>query len=168
MLNLTNKIGKKSRGGGKDRKYFQVQFGDVAFYKFLLDIGLMPAKSKVLEKKLVSDEFFFDFLRGHFDGDGTFYSYWDPRWRSSFMFYTVFISASKNHIFWLKEHLSQKLGIKGHITRNSSNVCLQLKYAKSESLKLLREVYYNPSDGFFLNRKYLKIKKALSIIGESL
>ena len=91
-LGIKNKIGIKTSGLGK--KSFRVQFGDVTFYKFLLNIGLTSNKSKKLGALDIPDKYFFDFLRGHFDGDGTFYSYFDPRWKSSYLFYTVFISAS--------------------------------------------------------------------------
>src|SRR3989344_5404579 len=91
-LKIQNKIGQKISGFTK-RKTTRIQFGDINFYKFLLSIGLMPNKSKTMGRIQIPDAYFFDFLRGHFDGDGTFYSYWDPRWKSSFMFYTVFISA---------------------------------------------------------------------------
>ena len=84
----------------------------------------MPAKTKIISALKIPKEYFFDFLRGHFDGDGTFYSYWDPRWRSSFMFYTEFISASKKHIDWIRDILLKKLKIKGHITKDSKKVLI--------------------------------------------
>lgn len=161
-LDLNNKVGRKARGGNKEKKYFVVQFGDVNFYKFLLDIGLMPKKSKIISKINIPDKYFFDFLRGHFDGDGTFYSYWDPRWHSSFMFYTEFISASNKHINWLRKKILQILNLKGHITKGSKKVCYQLKYAKTESLKLFPKLYYNKSV-VCLRRKRLKIEKAFRI-----
>ncbi len=71
---------------------FRIQFSDVEFYNFLLDIGVTPKKSLTLGKLSIPDEYFFDFLRGCFDGDGCSYSYWDPRWKSSFMFYISFTS----------------------------------------------------------------------------
>src|SRR3989344_1512456 len=81
------KIGFKI-SGFTGMKTTRIQFGDINFYKFLLSIGLTPRKSKTLGAIDIPNKYFFDFLRGHFDGDGSFYSYWDPRWRSSFMFYT--------------------------------------------------------------------------------
>ena len=96
-------IGLKGRSNSAEKNYFQVQIGDVLFYKFLNSIGIVSQKTKTIGAVDVPSEYFFDFLRGHLDGDGTFYSYWDPRWASSFMFYTVFMSASKNHILWLRE-----------------------------------------------------------------
>jgi len=164
-LGLKNKIGRKARGGEKIKRYYMVQFGDVTFYRFLLSIGLQPNKSKVLGKIIILDDFFFDFLRGHLDGDGTFFSYWDPRWRSSFMFYTVFVSASKKHIEWLREEIKKRLEIHGHITKDGNKIAYQLKYAKTESLKLLQKIYYRRGI-VRLSRKYLKIRKALGIIGK--
>lgn len=149
------------------KKYLRVQLGDINFYRFLLTIGLMPRKTKIIGEVKIPDKYFFDFLRGHFDGDGTFYSYWDSRWKSSFMFYTVFISASKNHIIWLQDMIFKFLKIKGHITKSKIKICYQLKYAKSDSLKLLREIYYS-NNIIFLKRKRLKIKKTLSIINVKL
>ena len=122
-LGIKVKIGYKT-SGYSGKKYTRIQFGDVNFYKFLLGVGLMPAKTKIISALKIPKEYFFDFLRGHFDGDGTFYSYWDPRWRSSFMFYTEFISASKKHIDWIRDILLKKLKIKGHITKDSKKVLI--------------------------------------------
>lgn len=163
-LGINNNIGRKSSGSQKLKKYYFVCISDILFYKFLLTIGLMPKKSKILKGIKIPDKYFFDFLRGHFDGDGTFYSYWDPRWKSSFMFYTVFVSASKNHIKWLQNTISKFLKIKGHITKSSTEICYQLKYAKNDSLKILRKMYYS-KNVICLKRKRLKVGKVLSIIG---
>ncbi len=162
-LGIKNRISKK-RSGFSGKLYPRVQFGDVRFYRFLLDIGLTPAKSKTLGKLSIPDKYFFDFLRGSFDGDGTFFSYWDSRWRSSFMFYTVFISASLKHLEWIRKKLNQRLNVKGHITHDGRKSTHHLKYAKRESLKILRKMY--KGDGtVYLKRKYLKILKALDTIG---
>lgn len=164
-LGIKNSTCMKASGSVKEKKYYFVQCGDVVFYKFLLGIGLTPRKSKTMKDVLIPDKYFFDFLRGHLDGDGTFYSYWDPRWRSSFMFYTEFISASKNHIDWLRAKIQQVVGIRGHINKSSNKACYQLKYAKAESMLLLKKVYYS-SKVPFLKRKHLKINQALAIIGK--
>src|SRR3989338_2478650 len=162
-LGIKVKIGLKTSGFTK-KKLTRIQFGDINFYRFLLTIGLMSRKSKILSGVAMPDKYFFDFLRGHFDGDGTFYSYWDPRWRSSFMFYTEFISASKTHIDWLRSQLHGFLKINGHITKDSKKSAYQLKYDKAESLKIIQKMYYK--NAVCLSRKRLKIKKALRIIGK--
>lgn len=160
-LGIKNKIGFKA-SGYSGKKTTRLQFGDVNFYKFLLNIGLMPNKSKILAELDIPEKYFFDFLRGHFDGDGTFYYYWDPRWHSSFMFYLEFISASKKHIDWIRSKLFKFLKIKGHITKDARKSTYQLKYAKSESLKLFSKLYYNKNI-ICLRRKRLKIERAFKI-----
>jgi hypothetical protein len=162
-LGITAKIGYKISGGGFVSR--RIQFRNEKFYAFLVKIGLTPSKSKTIGKIMIPDRFFFDFLRGSFDGDGTFYSYWDKRWKSSFMFYTEFISASQTHIDWIRSKIYEDLGINGHITTNSNNVCKQLKYAKADSLKIIRKMYYS-NNVVCLSRKKLKINKVLAMIGE--
>ena len=164
ILHIKNiKIG-KSFSGRKRNMVYKVQFGDVIFYKFLLGIGLTPAKSKTIGNLNIPNKFFFDFLRGSFDGDGCFYSYWDPRWRSSFMFYTAFASASKKHIDWIRREIYERLKVKGHITKDKKKITYQLKYAKKESLKIIKNMYYSRSI-VYLTRKRKKIEKALKVAG---
>ncbi len=158
------KIGKKDSGMGK--KGLRVQIKNRIFYDFLISIGLTPAKSKTIGKIKIPNKYFYDFLRGSFDGDGTFYSYWDPRWKSSFMFYTEFVSASPKHIKWIREQNYKFLKIKGHISKDGRGITQQLKYAKKESMKLLAQMYHSKNITC-LSRKKLKIAKALGIIGLS-
>ncbi len=150
-------IGKKSSGSVNEKKYYVIQIGDVLFYEFLLNIGLMPNKSRILENIKIPDKYFFHFLRGHFDGDGTFYSYFDPRWKSSFMFYLTFISASEKHIIWLRKTISRLAKVDGHFGK--SNSVYRVRYAKAESLRLLQKMYDNAS--ISLSRKTIKIFEAI-------
>ena len=159
-LNIEVKITSKNSSLG--RRYLRVQFGDVLFCEFLKTIGLTSAKSKTIGVIKIPSKYFFDFLRGSFDGDGTFYSYWDPRWRSSFMFYTVFISASHKHIDWIRRELFNRLKVKGHIARDSKKSTYQLRYAKNESFKILKNMYYSEA-AISLKRKRIKVEKALKI-----
>jgi hypothetical protein len=161
-LQVSYKIGRKSSGSEGKKKYFVVQIGDVLFCRFLNSIGITPHKSKTIGVVKLPDLYFYDFLRGHFDGDGTFYSYWDPRWRSSFVFYTEFISASKTHIDWIRSELFNRLKISGHISKSVNSSVYQLKFAKAESLKLLPRLYYNP-EVVCLSRKRIKIEDALAV-----
>jgi hypothetical protein len=152
-------------------KYPRIQWSDVRLYEFLLKIGITPRKSLTLGAVSVPDKYFFDFLRGSFDGDGCFYSYFDRRWRSSFMFYLNFTSASPTHIQWLQETLWRLVGVKGHISRVEESKDRKrietLRFAKREALVVIRKMYARPHS-LYLSRKRLKIDKALRIVGESL
>lgn len=165
-IGLRLKIVNKNSGYGSGRG-LRVQIKNRFFYDFLVSVGFTPAKSKTLGEIKVPDEYFYDFLRGCFDGDGCFYSYWDPRWKSSFMFYTGFASASPKFILWLRDKIYNDLGIRGHISKDGRGVTEQLKYAKADSMKLLARMYYS-SRAICLSRKKLKIAKALAIIGLSI
>ncbi len=159
ILSLKNKVGLKSGSYGGEKKYYNLQFGNVKFYRFLLSIGLCPNKSKRLGRLMIPVKYFADFLRGHLDGDGYTYSYWDKRWKSSFMFYTSFVSASKKHLFWIKQKISELYHIEGAL-RFSGKSTYVLKYAKISSIKLLRKLYYNEKV-VCLKRKKFKIQAAL-------
>ncbi len=164
-LGLKNKITLNCSGSGNYTS--RIQFGDVNFYSFLIGIGLMPKKSKIIGSANIPDRYFFDFLRGHFDGDGTFHAYFDHRWKSSYMFYMEFLSASAKHIAWIRNSLTERLSIKGHISKSATDSVYKLRYAKNESLKLLPRLYYNP-DVACLFRKRKKIETALSVIDKRL
>jgi hypothetical protein len=99
-LNITNTIfiGHSGTGG----QYYATNFGDIVFYTFLYSIGLTRAKSKTIKKVDVPDRFFGDFFRGIFDGDGSFYSFWDKRWPHSFDFRLTLASASWKFLEWIK------------------------------------------------------------------
>ena len=152
----------RANGYTDKKQYYHVQFGDILFYNWLVKIGLCPNKSKVMGKIDVPDQYFRDFLRGHFDGDGTCYSYWDPRWKSSFMFYVKFISASRNHIDWLQERIQQLFKIKGHISFPKTQRTGQLCYAKRESSILISKMYHEKNVPC-LKRKSNKIAGILKI-----
>ncbi len=159
-LGIKNKIGLKT-SGFSDKKYPHIQFGDITFYKWLMEIGLTPHKSKTLGELKIPDKYFFDFLRGHFDGDGCCYSYWDKRWHSSFMFYLNFISASEKHVLWLKYKIEKLLKIKV-ILRTEKGPIYAIRFAKTDSRILISKMYYKKNLPCLL-RKYKKVNKILKI-----
>ncbi len=165
-FNLSNKVGRKGSGSVKGKPYYVIQFGDVNFCEFLNSIGIYPKKSKTIKKVDVPDKYFFDFLRGYFDGDGSTYSYLDKRWKSSFMFYTSFVSASGVFINFIRDRIFSFLHIKGHLTYVKNTTQVQLKYAKSESLILVDKMYENNPE-LYLLRKRLKINEILSTIASN-
>jgi hypothetical protein len=167
-LGIKNTIG-QTRSGFTGRFTPRIQFGDRGLCVFLNNIGISVNKTLTIGAIDLPDKYFADFLRGHFDGDGSFYSYFDPRWKASYMFYTCFVSASEAHIVWLRTKVSELFGLHGHISASrgkSRKKVYQLKYAKKESLILLDRIYYQ--DCMHLGRKRLKINKSLSIIGQTI
>ena len=134
----------------------RLQFGDVQLYKWLLSIGITSNKSHTIGKIAIPKEFFRDFIRGHLDGDGSITVYMDkyntyknPKYVYKRLFIRL-ISASKKHILWLQENIINNFKVTGRIHKTKINppskVSLYiLKFMKKESLKLLKEIYYDKS-----------------------
>ncbi|MCM2338996.1 MAG: hypothetical protein NDI62_00885 [Burkholderiales bacterium] len=167
LLNFSKCVGVNFKIGNKwnirGDECLRIQFKNRIFYDFLLSIGLTPKKSLTMGKLKIPDKYFFDFLRGCFDGDGCFYSYWDSRWRSSHMFYLTFNSASYIHVLWLQERIFKFLLIKGHISKSQRKGSIySLRYAKREAMEIINKMYYNPNV-VCLSRKKEKIDKALLV-----
>lgn len=157
-LSLTNRIGMRGRSGEVAKNYFNVTFSNRRFYLFLNEIGVTPAKSRIIQHVGIPDAFFADFLRGLFDGDGTFYTFWDKRWPKSFCFKTSIASASPIFISWLKQRLTTLYGVKGYLHKGAG--VTNLEYVKGDSKKLFNAMYYSKNVLCF-SVKYNKMKVAI-------
>ena len=135
-----------------------------ALNRFLLEIGLFPNKSKTIEYVHVPDKYFIDFLRGLFDSDGYTYSYWDKRWKSSYMLYVGFVSASLRFLKWLRNKIKTLYMEYGKIKVGGKTAFI-LYFPKYSSVRLLEKIYYN-EDLTCLRRKRFKIEQSLGIIHE--
>ncbi|MBI4028876.1 MAG: hypothetical protein HY376_00725 [Candidatus Blackburnbacteria bacterium] len=164
ILGLSNKIATKSSGSPNNKLCYRIQFGSISFYHFLVDIGLTPRKSKTINALNIPDLFFADFLRGLFDGDGYTYSYWDKRWKHSFLLYLGFVSASKKFLAWIQSTTVRLYNVSGALKFERGST-YSLKFAKRESIVILQKIYYQPNLPH-LKRKYSKIQHCLGIIGK--
>jgi len=155
IMKLNVKIGYKSRSSS-DNRCRQIQFGDVNLYRWFISIGITPRKSRTISKVLVPEEYFFDFLRGEFDGDGTSNAYWDTRWRSSVCIYISFASASTEYLSWIQSLTKKLAGISGVIAPGGT--IFSLKFAKNESKTFFSKMYHNENIPF-LKRKKDKLER---------
>lgn len=94
-----------------------------------------------MESLKVPRKYFFDFLRGHLDGDGYIRKYQDPIYPNSQRLYIKFHSASLEHIYWLQRKIKLLLGINGFIENKKREFALS--FAKKDSLLLLSRLYPN-------------------------
>lgn len=168
-LDLKNKIG-HTHG---DRAY-RIQFSNVQLYNWFLKIGLFPAKTYTIGKINVPDQYFRDFLRGHLDGDGSIFTYIDHyntyrgRTYTNQRIFTRFISASKTHLVWLQQQIMKLTAVNGALIRRTPRtgrqvMMYELKFAKKESLELLRWIYYKPNLPC-LERKRKRALETINII----
>jgi len=155
-LGINNRITKKLSGVGNTS--FRVQFGNVILYRWLIDVGLIPNKSKTIGTLKIPNQYFFHFLRGHLDGDGNIRNYQDPVYPKSERLYIRFCSGSLKHIQWLRQKIMSLLNIRGFITDRGNEFLLI--FAKRNSLILLPHLYPQPNLPC-LRRKFRIAKKFL-------
>ena len=152
-LDLKNKIGSQVSQHKNGKLSYRLQFGGAQFYRWLMKIGLFPAKTYTIEKILIPDQYFVDFLRGHLDGDGSITVYQDRynTFKNPTYIYTRlwvrFISASPKHIDWLHGSIKRLCGVHGHRAQSKiyddKHVSISiLKFGKKESIRLLQWIYY--------------------------
>ncbi len=154
-LRLKNKIGRKISGYTKIKKYYQVQFSNKKLYEFLCKIGLKPRKSLSLKKLNIPSKFFPDFLRGLFDGDGSFKVFKHPESQYDQIRFRI-ISASPTFLKWLYKEIKREINtIGGFITKTTR--AEELQYGIEDSLKILNCIYYSKNI-IYLSRKFQKIK----------
>jgi hypothetical protein len=158
-LKIKNRIRRKLSGFTGKRSSYHIQFGNVIFYRWLLNIGLMPRKTGRLGSLKIPNKYFFHFLRGHLDGDGSFLRYQDPIFPKSERIYIKFRSKNLEHLMWLQSRINSLLKIKGHIAKDGN--VFSLRFAKRASLILLPYLYptkYVPC----LKRKYNIVKDLIT------
>lgn len=147
-LNIRVRIGKKARGKLEEKRYFILQFSDVNFYKFLLNIGLTPCKSLTMGKIKVDEKYFIDFLRGVIDGDGHI-STWINNRNCHSQWSLRIASAAPVFIRWLKQEIEDYFQVKGklycYLHKGKKNNIFTLKFGKLAAKAIANNIYYNKS-----------------------
>lgn len=161
-LLLKNKIGRKRSGFQRAKIYSQLQFGDVKFYRYLLQIGLRPRKSLTLSPLNIDTRYFSDFLRGVIDGDGNISS-WIHKSNYHKQWCLRIYSASYEFIEWLACKIEKNFDIRPKIYSVKKayrpNTLYFLRFGQIEAAKILKSIYYN--DSLSLKRKSLQAKLCL-------
>lgn len=162
ILKLDNKISMKARGGETVKKYYVTQFGSVDFYKFLLSVGLTPAKSKTLQRLEIPTEYFQHFLRGCIDGDGNICEFKHPQSRQGQLRVRL-ASASQVFLAWIHEEIRKHVQVSGGwIYHDKRKSVMSLTFAKSDSIRILSYIYAE-SRNDFLPRKQKTVTKYLAV-----
>ena len=142
---------------GNRRELYFAQFHWAEFGRWLHSIGIAEAKSKTIERVEVPDEYFFHFVRGVLDGDGSIANYFHrpvPHRRPNYVYERLSVaiySGSYAFVDWLRAQLSQRLGTRGSLYTNRHGVS-SVSYGRGDSIRLLRQLYAD-STAPCLNRK---------------
>lgn len=144
-----NKIYRQGTNG------FQIKFRNKDSIEFMRSYGLHERKSLDMELLDIPDEYFGDFLRGYFDGDGSI-----ALKKTKYNTYgqASFTCGSLSFIDTLKERLGE-FGIESHIYKDGrpTNNSYYLRVVKRSEIEKLYALMYERHDGAIrLMRKYNK------------
>lgn len=144
-------VERSNRGG----VYCRTQIGDVALYRWLVSIKIEPRKSLTIEAIDIPDELLLPLARGLLDGDGSIMNKTaraDTKRRSDYRWeylQTKFVSASRNHLIWLRERLREATGLEGNLMTNKArdgrHACYALRFSKHGSERLQPLLYSDPA-----------------------
>ena len=139
------------------------EFGDARLYRWLLTIGLMPAKSLVLGAIDAPDDVLAPLFRGLLEGDGSILNFVHHPTVKAAPDYeherlsVVFNSASRAHIEWIRSRAGSLFSVTGSIYQRrpveGRHDFFRLAYGKHDSITLLSAMYPS-SDVPKLERKW--------------
>ncbi len=163
-LGISNKIGKKARGGSTDKKYFVLQFGDKNFFEFLLAVGMTPRKSLTIGELDIPKEFYFDFFRGCIDGDGSISIFAHPESKHA-QLRLLLCSGSLRFLEWIHEMNKGSENIKGgYFQKSASSSVYTLSYGKNDSILLLRRMYHKKNVVCLSRKKNIALGQVAELV----
>lgn len=149
-----------------NKKRYRLQVGSKEMFQDLLNIGLTPRKSKIIKLPVVPEQYFADFVRGNFDGDGCvkFGLYTKKgRKKPSPILVTQFSSGSKIFLVGLLKKLKECALIRGgcvYTKRDKKGENYSLQMSINDSFRLFDFMYKDAEENVFLRRKYNIFQKA--------
>lgn len=144
-----------SNRSGEKGGLFRLQIGSIEICNDLRALGFSERKTMNMTVPLVSDEYFGDFLRGYFDGDGNVWTGKNNTARGGIgqTLLTAFTSCSRRFLAALHDRLSV-CGVRGGSLYQLAKGYWRLSFSVRDSLKLY-EIMYNDrtSESLYLKRK---------------
>lgn len=130
------KIRIRKSGSSFGKPQYKISFSDPAYRLFLEQLGLTPAKSRTLGPLKIPDDLFCDFLRGCWDGDGTWYIY---RRATREYLYAQLSSGSSVFLSWVQATIKRLTELEGSISGRL------LRYGGRKAITLGHWMYYSPA-----------------------
>ena len=160
VMGITNKTGVVNRNHNDNtHTCYCFSIGNKHIYKRILELGGLPNKSlKILLPDKLPDEYFFDFLRGYFDGDGHvmlgYKNYLTLK----------FTSGSEKFLYQLANRIKKQIGIKvSNIIQDKreNNHSYFMLYSGVKAIKMVEKMY-SYTGAICLSRKKADILKGMN------
>lgn len=155
QFGFSNRICRKRNGNGQVS--YRIQLSSREFYMRMLEIGLIPNKSKTVGRLYIPKEYFADFMRGLIDGDGSIRRWKHPGNKIEQWSLRI-CSASKVFIEWIKTNCCEYFGVTGRLYEEVDGKERRrwvLKYGKLAAQRLLSKCYHKESTISLKRKEYL-------------
>ena len=161
LLGSNHHIGERNRIKNHKQQY-RLQIGSKEMCDDLRKLGVKEQKAHTMVLPNVPEKYFFDFVRGYFDGDGNVWVGQMNKQRKikHMAIQTVFTSCSRVFLEGLKERLEQK-GIKGGLSCRKG--FFRLYYSIQGSLLIYRLMYHKGIKELYLPRKKVVFEKFIKM-----
>jgi intein-encoded DNA endonuclease-like protein len=160
-MSSKHKLAKRSTRSGE---VYRFQIGSKEMCNDLLLLGFTPIKSKRMIVPKIPNNFFADFIRGYFDGDGNVWSGFinKKRARPTSILQVAFTSGSRDFLVGFLAVLKTK-GIQGgSIHKVKDKQCGRLSFGTMDALKL-HKIMYNVPHELHLPRKKIVFEKFIKM-----
>ena len=163
LLASEHKISKINKDPDR-RPAYRIQIGNKEMCNDLLKLGMILAKSNVINFPEVPIDYLPHFVRGYFDGDG--HVYLGKHWRKDrnkwhWVFSSGFTSGSKNFLISLWDSLKKYVSGGCLYKKNRG---YGLTFTRHDGLALFRLMYNDVLTDTFLKRKRTMLLKAFETL----
>lgn len=147
---------------------FRLQVGSKDWFEDLCQLGLTPNKAKRMVLPNVPTEYFADFVRGYFDGDGNVWVGYVHinRPTKTLAIQTTFTSGSVEFLEALRLQLHRHGLSGGSLFRPTIGNYGRLTFSKQDTLKIYR-IMYNAPHRLLLERKKVVFEEFVLNCGRS-
>ena len=153
-------VKKTIRDGKQFKDTYQLDvYNCPEYFEFFDSLGIGPRKSLSLHLPIIPKEFFWDFLRGYVDGDGSICEYPRPLYGTQFQ--VSIHSGSKDFIVQLSQYIEKELQLRTSVY--PSNGTFTIVFAGKKGQALGKNLYKNATIETSLERKYTMFQKWNSI-----
>lgn len=139
---------------GNEHDLYRLQIGSREMYQDLENLGFTSGKTKQLSMPKIPKKFFYDFVRGYFDGDGNVWvgNVHKDRKTMTRVIQVTFTSCSKSFLLMLQKEM-KAFGINGgSLYSPTSKSFSRLSFVNRNASKIYK-MMYNIETPFCLIRK---------------
>ncbi len=167
-MQAEQKISKRERNE-RWKPSYRLQIGSRKIFYDLYKLGFTTRKSKTIQLPKIPNNYFADFLRGYFDGDGCIsYGEYKRKNRPSMQKVVImsFTSGSNIFLIQLKARIAEICKTKGGFIHKKQNRGYELVYSSVDTKKILRYIY-QCKNCIRMHRKYEKSMRLFEMWGGS-